>query len=140
MNMKRIIEVEWKHLDVKGETCDRCFSTGETLKQQIAQLNHQLNNFNIELLFKETKLAENEVVHSNEVYIDHKAIESIINLEVRDNYCASCSDLTKKLTYCRSIVFESKSYDEIPASALRKAILLQCGLNPQMSLLNSIYR
>lgn len=27
----KTLEIEWRHLDVQGETCDRCYDTGENL-------------------------------------------------------------------------------------------------------------
>lgn len=34
--------IEWKHLDVGGETCDRCFDTGTTLQKEVRRLNDEL--------------------------------------------------------------------------------------------------
>lgn len=35
----KTLKIEWKHLDVAGDTCNRCYETGENLVQEIKRLN-----------------------------------------------------------------------------------------------------
>lgn len=135
----RIVEIEWKHLDVSGETCDRCLSTGESLKQKILELKDILASQQIQIILKESKLKEERVNESNEVYIDGEAIENIIDVRVDYNYCASCSTLTNKDISCRSIVYNNHHYDEIPSFALHDAILKKCGFEKEISAMKAIH-
>lgn len=36
--MKKL-KIEWRHLDVEGETCDRCYDTGDNLEREVRRLN-----------------------------------------------------------------------------------------------------
>ena len=43
------LKIEWKHLDVEGETCNRCYDTGENLNQEVKRLNRFLRPQGIEV-------------------------------------------------------------------------------------------
>ncbi len=62
--MKKLI-IEWKHLDVEGETCDRCYDTGENLNQEVKRLNRTLQPKGIEVEWFETKLDNAQILQSN---------------------------------------------------------------------------
>lgn len=115
--------IEWKHLDSDGETCDRCYDTGENLHAEIKRLKRKLEAKGIEIQLIETKLDEIKVMESNQILMNGKLIEEIIDLEVRDNYCVSCSDLVGSDTFCRAIIFDGEEYDDIPAKAIRLAAM-----------------
>ena len=124
--------IEWKHLDVNGETCDRCGATGTTLEQEIKRLNNSLNPLGHEVILKETNLGEGEIASSNIILFNGIAIEDIVDLQVVDNYCASCSDLIGADTTCRAVQYEGKTFEEIPAKAIRQAAYASLGLeNPE---------
>lgn len=124
--------IEWKHLDVNGETCDRCGTTGATLVEEIKYLNKKLNPLNYNVILKETVLNEIEISSSNIILFNGTAIENIIDLKVVDNYCASCSDLIGADTTCRAVQYEGKTFEEIPAKAIRQAAYVSLGLeNPE---------
>lgn len=36
------LKIEWRHLDVDDETCDRCYDTGENLFHEVKRLNKVL--------------------------------------------------------------------------------------------------
>ncbi|WP_298200194.1 DUF2703 domain-containing protein [Desulfosporosinus sp.] len=38
----KTLTIEWRHLDVGGETCNRCYDTGENLNQEVKRLNRTL--------------------------------------------------------------------------------------------------
>lgn len=125
----RTLIIEWNHLDVEGETCDRCYDTGENLNQEIKRLNRSLNQKDIEVQLKENLISEDEIALSNTILFNGVAIEDIIDIKVKENYCQSCSDLTGRETYCRTIIYDGNEYDEIPAKAIRHAALLALNLN-----------
>ena len=126
--MKKLT-IEWKHLDVEGETCDRCYDTGENLTNEIKRLNRSLNPKGIEVVLKEVRLEGEDVHHSNELLFNGMPIEEILDIQVADNYCESCSTLLNTETYCRSVVYEGNEYEDIPAKAIRNAVYKVLGLN-----------
>ena len=38
----KTLKIEWKHLETFGDTCDRCYETGENLVWEIKRLNRAL--------------------------------------------------------------------------------------------------
>jgi len=130
--MKNLL-IEWRHLDVDGETCDRCYDTGENLASEVKRLNRALNPQGIEVKYIEKKLNEGQIPESNVILFNNVPLEEILNIEVSQNYCGSCSDLLGKTTYCRTIKFEGNEYEDIPAKAIRQAAYKVLGLNLNIS-------
>jgi hypothetical protein len=125
--MKKLI-IEWKHLDVEGETCERCYDTGENLTQEVKRLNRALQPLGIEVEMIETKLDDTEIPQSNIILFNGVSIEDILNIEVSKNYCDSCSNLLGTDIYCRTVKYEGNEYEDIPAKAIRQAALKVLGI------------
>ena len=118
--MKNLL-IEWRHLDVDDETCNRCYDTGENLAAEVKRLNRALNPQGIEVKYTEVKLDESQIPESNVILFNNVPLEDILDIEVSQNYCGSCSDLVGKTTYCRTIKFEGTEYEDVPAKAIRQA-------------------
>ena len=123
MQLPKKITIEWKHYDLLGETCDRCYDTGENLSAEIKRLRRKLEPKGIQIELIETKLNYESVKESNSILVNGIKIEEIIELEISENFCESCSDLLGKQTFCRSVFFEGQEYEEIPVKAIRKAVM-----------------
>lgn len=124
----RTVTIEWRHLDIEGDTCDRCFETGETLKAEVTRLNQALKSYDVRVEWFETKLDAADIEQSNMILISGQPIETIIDLKVEENYCGSCTDLVGSTSYCRSIVYGGKAYDDVPAFAIRDAVYKVLGI------------
>lgn len=119
------LNIEWKHLDEKGETCIRCSDTGKTLEKVVSELSNDLKTQGIEINFIETKLSQNEITESNVILFNGKNIEEIItDMNVQENSCPSCSNLIGKETCCRSIEYKGQVFEDIPEDIIKKAILI----------------
>ena len=121
--------IEWRHIDVDGETCNRCYDTGENLNHEVKRLNKTLQQRGISVEFIDSKLNNHQVAESNKIYFNGIPIEKIIDMEVLENFCESCSSLMGKKTFCRSIIFEGNEYEDVPAKAIRQAALKVLGLD-----------
>lgn len=117
----KTLKIEWRHLDVEGETCNRCYDTGENLTQEIKRLSRALQPQGIEVELFETKLDDTQIPQSNTILFNGVPIEDILNIKVSENYCDSCTSLLGKKTYCRTVMYEGNEYEEIPAKAIRQA-------------------
>lgn len=125
--MKKLT-IEWKHLDVEGETCDRCYDTGENLTNEVKRLNRSLQSKGIEVELIETRLDDTQVLQSNVILFNGVPLENILNIDISQNYCDSCSDLIGKDAYCRTVVYEGNEYEDIPAKAIRAAAFKALGI------------
>lgn len=126
--MKKLL-IEWRHLDVQGETCDRCYDTGENLFNEVRRLNRQLEPQGITVEVLETKLDDTRIPESNMLLFDGVPIEDILDLTVSFNHCDSCSSCLDTDTECRTIIYEGNEYEDIPAKAIRHAALKVLGLD-----------
>ena len=124
----KTLKIEWKHLDVVGDTCDRCYDTGENLVQEVKRLNRALQpkGINVELI--ETKLEDTQISQSNIILFNGVPIEVILNIKVSENYCDSCTTLLGTKTYCRTVTYEGNVYEDIPAKAIRHAAYKVLGI------------
>lgn len=129
----KTLKIEWKHLDVEGETCNRCYDTGENLNQEVKRLNRALQPQGIEVEWFETKLDDTKIPQSNTILFNGVPIEDILNIEVSQNYCDSCTALLGNETYCRTIRYEGEEYEDIPAKAIRQAALKVLGMEEATS-------
>ena len=133
----RTLKIEWRHLDVAGDTCDRCYDTGENLVQEVKRLNRALQQQDIKVELTETKLNDSQIPQSNTILFDGIPIEDILEIEVSMNYCDSCTVLIGKDTYCRTVIFEGDEYEDIPAKAIRLAAYKVLGLKAPTESKNS---
>lgn len=123
MSVNRQLLIRWYHLDVDGETCERCSLTKNTIEDAVSHLKSQLNFAGWDIAVEDVKLSEDQIEKSNLCEINGIPMEEIIDLRVNMNPCPSCSGLTGKTEYCRSVRYKGKTYNEIPASAIVEAIL-----------------
>jgi hypothetical protein len=126
-----ILTIEWMHLDVNGETCDRCFDTGAILNEEIRRLNKALNPKGFQLELKEIQIGPGEIAESNLIRFNGVPIEELLDIKVVESYCESCSDLTESEAYCRAVLYQGKEYEEVPAAAIREAVHRVIGLQEE---------
>lgn len=124
------LEIEWQHLDKAGNTCIRCNDTGEALETVVEKLKQECQNCGWDIVFKETKLSEQDIAVSNRILFNQQAIETILpNAHAAESHCQSCCEFTQNpATQCRTIEFNNHSYESIPASLIRQAAceMTQC--------------
>ena len=113
--MSKLI-IEWKHYDKKGETCTRCNSTGENIKETIAELK------GVQIDYVETMLDAKDMAQSNSVLINGVLIEEILGLRASHNHCGSCSCLAGTDTDCKTVEDKDTIYEAIPKEILLAAI------------------
>lgn len=120
--MKELV-IEWRHYAHQGATCDRCAATGSSISEVISELSAELAGRGITITLTETILPEELMAQSNTILFNGVPLEAVLNHAATDeNPCPSCSCLTGTETSCRTVQYEGKSYEEIPAELVRKAV------------------
>lgn len=119
--MKKL-SLGWKHYAEEGGTCLRCNNTGNNIQKALKDISKNPNYKGVDVSYKETKLDAEKMSESNTVLINNKPIEEILNAEVSENYCHSCSCLVDKDTNCRTIKISKDTFEEIPKDLIIKAI------------------
>ncbi|MDH5299029.1 MAG: DUF2703 domain-containing protein [Desulfobulbaceae bacterium] len=117
------VEVEWKHLDQEGQTCDRCAQTGAGVAEVVRQLATECGMKGVEIVFTETLLSAAEIEQSNLVLINGVALEEILpEATASESSCCSCSELTGREESCRTIVRFGMVHEALPPQFIREAI------------------
>jgi len=115
--------VEWRHLAVGGETCERCGSTGANLRAVVAELAPVLAVQGIALELREIELPPEEIARSNEVMVGGTPIEDLVGGKAAVSDCASCGDLVGAPCACRTVRVGEEEHEELPRSLIATAIL-----------------
>ncbi len=119
--MKTLV-IEWRHYDKEGQTCDRCATTGASVKDVLSRLTDDLAKRGIVVSFVETLLSQERMNESNLILFNGTPIEQLLdNAGTSENLCDSCSCLTGTETVCRTIDVSGVTHEEIPAELIRKA-------------------
>jgi hypothetical protein len=120
--MMKNIQIEWRHLDIDGSTCERCGDTGNEVEQAVAVLNQECAAQGITFDLIETRLEAGALNESNAILIDGHYLETLLPQAGRgDSHCKSCSDLTGDEVECRTIELAGKRHETVPASLIREA-------------------
>ncbi|WP_289023366.1 DUF2703 domain-containing protein [Desulfobacter postgatei] len=119
--MKRL-EIEWRHLDKDGKTCDRCLDTGETVRAAYSDLAKELEPKGWEVTLKETGLTDQEIRESNNIYFNGIAIEKLLpDTRKSENCCASCCEILGTPTMCRTLERNGQIFEAIPVTMIVEA-------------------
>jgi hypothetical protein len=122
-NQGAMLTIEWRHLEVGGETCNRCAGTYGNIMEAITSLekDHRLEGISIEVI--DTPLAQDRIGESNLILINSIPLEQLADAGVWYTECASCSDLTGNATCCRAVSRGGATHETLPVEMIRDAIL-----------------
>jgi hypothetical protein len=119
----KTLSVEWKHVNLGGQTCDRCGDTGETLRGVVAELNNSCCGERTRFELRETKLGRDGVPGSNAILVNGQPLESFLpDARVTTTGCNSCGELLGEPTDCRALETGGVTHEAIPAELIRAAL------------------
>lgn len=121
---RKVVKIKWKRLISKGETCQRCGSTGEELNRAMSTLKRCLAPLGIKVILDEEELSFSEFkkdpLQSNRIWINNRLLEDWIEGGVGHSPCCDvCEDHD-----CRTVEVKGHVYEIIPAEIVVKAGLL----------------
>lgn len=64
------LEIEWKHFEVNGVTCERCGDTGEGLRSAVEELRREFAPVGVKIHLTETILDKARIAESNEIWMN----------------------------------------------------------------------
>ncbi len=125
----KTLDIEWRHLDVGGSTCERCAGTGGEVRDAVAALAAECGPKGVKVVFRETRLTERDIADSNLILLNGVPLERILpNAAASESHCASCGDLTGKAdTACRTVDYCGESFETIPTRLIRQAACAVAG-------------
>lgn len=112
--VKRQVKVDYLYLDLS--VCERCQGTEHVLNQAIELLGPVLSVMDIELtlskinVINEELAIKHEFISSPTIRVDGRDLA----MEVKENSCSSCSDLSGEAVDCRVWIYKDQEYSEPP--------------------------
>ena len=70
--------IEWRHLSVGGETCERCGTTGAAVMEAVDDLTFELGKKDIRVLFREVVIDKDRLEESNLITFNGIPLEELI--------------------------------------------------------------
>ncbi len=117
------IDIEFLYLDLN--VCEMCRGTESNLEEALAEVAEVLKSTGVKVNLRKIHIESYEQALALD-FISSPTIR--INgrdaaLEVRENYCSSCSDLSGTETFCRVWNFQGEEFSTVPKSLVIEAIL-----------------
>lgn len=119
----KAIAIDFLYLDLK--TCERCMGTDDALMDAINEVGAVLTAAGYAVVLNKIEIEDAQMAEqyrflsSPTIRINGKDI----CLDVKENSCGSCSDISNQPTNCRIFVYEGTEYEVPPKAMIINAIL-----------------
>jgi hypothetical protein len=117
------IEIEFLYLDLN--VCDSCKGTEHHLEEALDEVSDVLKKNGVAVTLK--KIHVESLAQAEELtFISSPTIRingRDVALEVKENHCSSCSDLSGITTYCRVWNFQGEEFATVPKPLVIEAVL-----------------
>jgi hypothetical protein len=118
------IQIEWKHYDKEGNTCNRCNTTGTALIEAIGAMKVDSHFAGIKIEFKETKLSEDNLSDSNIILLNGTPLEILLkDTKVVNTPCKSCCEMVGSDVDCRALDCQGQIFEDIPQNFIYQAAM-----------------
>jgi hypothetical protein len=120
---KKEIEIEFLYLDLSS--CEPCQGSESNLEEALQEVSLLLEKTGAEVFVKKIHVESYEqalalgFVSSPTIRLNGRDVA----LEVKENYCSSCSDLSGTETFCRVWNFQGEEFSTVPKPLVVEAVL-----------------
>lgn len=121
----KTLKIRWQRLvDERGQTCDRCGTTGTAVGEAVEKIKRSLGELGIDVVLEKGVLNPSTFLEdpreSNRIWIAGEPLEKWLSATSGQSKCCStCGD-----SDCRTITVDGKTYEAIPAELIIRAGLL----------------
>lgn len=120
---KKTIDIEFLYLDLN--VCEQCRGSESNLEEALREVSKILESTGVEVNLKKIQIETYEQALAMD-FISSPTIRvggRDAALEVNENYCSSCSDLSGTETFCRVWNFRGEEFSTVPKSLVIETIL-----------------
>ena len=120
---KKEIEIEFLYLDLNS--CEPCRGSESNLEEALREVSLLLEKTGAEVFVKKIHVESYEQALALE-FVSSPTIRvngRDVALEVKENYCSSCSDLSGTETYCRVWNFQGEQFSTVPKPLVVESFL-----------------
>ena len=120
---RKVINIEFLYLDL--DVCQPCQGSESNLDQALTEVADVLEKTGVEVNVKKIHVESYEqalalgFVSSPTIRVNG----SDVQLEVKENHCASCSELSGKSTDCRVWIYQGREYSAAPKALIIETVL-----------------
>jgi hypothetical protein len=104
------------------DVCQRCMDTGTEIRRAFQRLSADLASVGVDVELDEDVLSGEEAAadmcRSNSIWIAGKPLETWLGAEVGESHCKGCCEAMGSDVLCRTITYEGKTYEAIPADLI----------------------
>lgn len=134
VNEMNKLVIDYLYLDLS--LCKRCQATDIVLDEALSELREELKDVrqitvNKIKILSDKEAEKYEFKSSPTIRINGKDIEEIITgkLEIKENYCSSCSEVCCGEPNCRTFEYNGTISDSIPKEMIKEAIMIVLEIN-----------
>jgi len=115
------LEIKWRRLVFENETCSRCGETGNQVEKAVGILKKILKPLGIEVFLVKEKIYKSEFeanpTDSNRIFLNGVGLEEWLDAKAQSSLCCDvCGE-----NQCRTLVYNDKEYETVPAKLIIKA-------------------
>jgi hypothetical protein len=127
--MNKVLKITWQRLvDEKGQTCQRCGSTGNELQKAYQSLEKSLSPLGVKVTLEKKALdpaiCAKDISQSNRIWIGDRTLEQWLGAKAGKSPCGFCCAELGEQVECRTVEVEGQVYETIPAKLIIRAGLL----------------
>lgn len=117
------VVIGWEHLDVDGQTCERCSDTGALLHALVRDLNALCEPRRVRVVLHESLLSPARLADSNRITVDGRPLDQLLpGVRVASSECPSCGALLDAKVQCRTVTHHNASHAVPPPWMIRQAV------------------
>jgi hypothetical protein len=123
-----VVTLKWQKVaDKDGQTCNHCGATEISLKKAMQLFEKEGIKAELEVVEVTVEDFAKNCSESNRLWVNGKPIEEVLQAEVGTAKCSGVCTTHKADATCRTLVFDGKSYESIPAELIVKAGMIAQG-------------
>jgi len=127
--MAKALKISWQRLvDEKGQTCQRCGTTGTELQKAFRSLKESLAPLGIKVTLEKKSLdpatCAKDISQSNRIWVGERTLEEWLSAKVGKSLCGFCCAELGDQVECRTVEVGGQVYEAIPADLIIRAGLL----------------
>ena len=121
---EKVLTIKWTRLVSEDETCPRCSTTEQELKEAVDVLNQSLTTMGIKAVLEKKSLSvaefEKDPLQSNRIWINNQPLEDYIDGKVGQSPCCDVCGSAE----CRILEVEAQTFEAVPSKIIIRAGLI----------------
>lgn len=124
----RGLTIEATFLRVDGETCDRCETTCDSVREAARKLKAMLEPVRVPVTLIEHDATADQLADSNTVLINGRPLEEWLGAQRVTTACPSCGELIGESACCSAVAVDGEVHEALTPELVMSAALAALGI------------